>query len=139
MSDRGLTHVALAVEDVAASVAFYEEFADFRVVHERRDVDTGSAVVWLSDLTRPFVVVLIQHGEAIHPLGGSNHLGIGLPDRNEVDRRVARARALGCLVSGPHDSGPPVGYWAILRDPDGHQLELSHGQDVGLTVAHAER
>jgi catechol 2,3-dioxygenase-like lactoylglutathione lyase family enzyme len=139
MSDQGLTHVALAVQDIAASVAFYEEFADFRVVHERHDAETGSAVVWLSDLTRPFVVVLIQHGEMIHPLGGSNHLGIGLSDRHEVDRRVAGARARGCLVSGPHDSGPPVGYWAILRDPDGHQLELSHGQDVGLAVAHAER
>jgi hypothetical protein len=29
----------------------------------------------------------------------------------------------------------PVGYWALLRDPDGHALELSYGQEVGLTVA----
>jgi hypothetical protein len=37
-------------------------------------------------------------------------------------------------VSGPYDSGPPVGYWAIIPDPDGHNLELSYGQEVGLTV-----
>jgi hypothetical protein len=30
--------------------------------------------------------------------------------------------------------GPPVGYWAFLRDPDGHTLEISFGQEVGVTV-----
>ena len=38
------------------------------------------------------------------------------------------------LIGGPDDAGPPVGYWAFLRDPDGHTLELSYGQEVGLTV-----
>ena len=32
-------------------------------------------------------------------------------------------------------AGPPVGYWAFLRDPDGHTLEVSFGQQVGLTVS----
>ena len=32
------------------------------------------------------------------------------------------------LRRGPIDSGYPLGYWAFLTDPDGHQLELSHGQ-----------
>jgi hypothetical protein len=27
-----------------------------------------------------------------------------------------------------------VGYWAFLQDPDGHTLELSYGQEFGLTV-----
>jgi hypothetical protein len=35
---------------------------------------------------------------------------------------------------GPRDYGPPVGYWAFLSDPDGHTVEISHGQEVGLTV-----
>jgi catechol 2,3-dioxygenase-like lactoylglutathione lyase family enzyme len=134
MSDRGLTHIALTVRDVGRSVAFYRDFGGFEVVHERHDEQTGSAVVWLSDLTRPFVVVLIQNDEPIHPLAGSNHLGVSLPSRDEVDDAVARARAEDRLELGPTDSGHPVGYWAIIRDPDGHQLEVSYGQDVGLTV-----
>jgi catechol 2,3-dioxygenase-like lactoylglutathione lyase family enzyme len=134
MSDRGLTHVALTVRDVDQSVTFYRDFGGFEVVHERHDDETGSAVVWLSDLTRPFVVVLIQNDGPIHRLAGSNHLGVSLLSRDEVDAAADRARAGGVLELGPIDSGHPVGYWAIIRDPDGHQLEVSHGQDVGLTV-----
>ena len=59
--------------------------------------------------------------------------------REEVDRRCAQARADGVLRLGPIDSGYPVGYWAFLADPDGHTLEISHGQEVGLTVERAAR
>jgi len=45
--------------------------------------------------------------------------------------------AEGRTVLGPFDSGPPVGYWAYVVDPDGHNLELSYGQEVGLTVEDA--
>jgi hypothetical protein len=30
-----------------------------------------------------------------------------------------------------------VGYWALLRDPDGHTLEISFGQELRLAVEHA--
>ncbi len=91
--------------------------------------------MWLSDRTRPFVIVLIEVERVEAPLTGWNHLGVGCESRAEVDRRVADARAAGIAVDGPHDSGPPVGYWAILPDPDGHHLELAFGQEVDATVA----
>lgn len=133
--DRGLTHVALDVSDADASAAFYARYAGMQVVHRR--VDDGTAVVWLSDLTRPFVVVLLE-GNVEHPLGGYQHLGVACESRDEVDRCCRAARSEGRAVLGPVDSGPPVGYWAIIPDPDGHNLELSHGQDVAVTVAHHE-
>jgi hypothetical protein len=37
-------------------------------------------------------------------------------------------------VAAPEDSGPPVGYWALIRDPDGHTLEIAYGQDVRHAV-----
>jgi catechol 2,3-dioxygenase-like lactoylglutathione lyase family enzyme len=134
MTDQGLTHVALAVTDVARSVRFYADYAGFQVVHERHDDDTGSAVVWISDLTRPFVLVLIQVAEVAHLLSGYNHLGVGVASRDEVDRLATRAHGEGRLRLGPVDAGYPVGYWAIIGDPDGHHLEVSHGQEVGVTV-----
>jgi catechol 2,3-dioxygenase-like lactoylglutathione lyase family enzyme len=136
-SDRGLTHVALPVTDVEASVDFYRRYADMDVVHRRHDDETATTVVWLSDRTRPFVIVLIQQAVVSHALGGFAHLGVGCESRDEVDRRCDRARGEGREVFGPTDSGEPVGYWAILADPDGHNLELSYGQEVGLTVAQA--
>lgn len=133
--DIGATHLALVASDLERSIAFYERYAGMQVVHRRADPG-GSRVVWLSDLTRPFVLVLIE-GAVEARLGGFSHLGVGCASRAEVDRLAAAARAEGCLAMGPTDSGEPVGYWAFLRDPDGHHLELSYGQEVGLAVAHA--
>jgi catechol 2,3-dioxygenase-like lactoylglutathione lyase family enzyme len=132
--DRGLTHVALPVSDIEASLEFYGRFADMDVVHRRRDDQTGEQVVWVSDRTRPFVIVLIEQDRASGVLSGFSHLGIGCDSRAEVDRRAALAQQEGRIVRGPFDSGPPVGYWAFITDPDGNNLELSHGQEVGITV-----
>ncbi len=137
MPDVGLTHVALTVADTARSAAFYAQYASMTIVHRRpsdeAEGDAPGEVLWLSDGTRPFVLVLLP-GTVTHPLGGSNHLGVGCASREEVDLRLARARAEGRDVLGPMDHGPPVGYWGIIRDPDGHGLELAFGQEVGLAV-----
>ncbi len=126
-----MTHVALPVTDLDASIAFYERWAKMQVVHRRTDV------VWLSDGTRPFVVVLIEAQEVRYPLRPVAHLGVGCASRDEIDEICDRAREEQILLDGPKDYGPPVGYWAFLRDPDGHTLEVSYGQEVGNTVADA--
>ena len=136
--ERGLTHVALPVTDLGRSIEFYARYADMEVVHERIGESDGTRVAWLSDRTRPFVVVLLE-STVSHTLGGWAHLGVACATRAEVDRRCAAARSEGRAVLGPTDSGAPVGYWGIITDPDGHNLELSHGQEVGLTVEHAPR
>ncbi|GIW45477.1 MAG: hypothetical protein KatS3mg077_2759 [Candidatus Binatia bacterium] len=134
--DAGFTHVALAVQNVDRSIDFYRRFARMELVHHRRDDATGTRVVWLSDRTRPFVLVLIETQQVEHVLGGTFcHLGVACSARQEVERLVTEARLMGYETTGPHDSGPPVGYWAYIVDPDGHNLELSYGQFVGSTVA----
>ncbi len=139
MIDRGLTHVALPVSDLGESIEFYERYAAMKVVHDRVDPDSGGRVAWLSDGTRPFVIVLIETGTVENPLVPIAHLGVGCESREEVDRLAARAHAEGRPVWGPTDSPPPVGYWALISDPDHHTLELSHGQEVGLVVERAEK
>jgi catechol 2,3-dioxygenase-like lactoylglutathione lyase family enzyme len=137
MSDRGLTHVALPATDINESAAFYERYAAMKIVHRRIDEEIDSDVVWLSDLTRPFVLVLIKVSYVTHPLSPLGHLGVGCESREEVDRLCQQAREEGILREGPEDWGPPVGYWAFISDPDGHMLEVSCGQEVGLTVEQA--
>jgi len=129
--DLGLTHVALPVTDLDSSVAFYSAYARMQVVHRRPQV------VWLSDKTRPFAIVLIESPEVPFPVVPFAHLGVACASRAEIDELTDRAREAGCLIAGPLDYGPPVGYWAFIRDPDGHTLEVSFGQEVGLTIESA--
>jgi catechol 2,3-dioxygenase-like lactoylglutathione lyase family enzyme len=131
VSDLGLTHVALGSSDLDRSIEFWARYAGMQVVHRRE------GVIWLSDRTRPFVIVLTHASSVEHPLVPSAHLGVAVESRAEVDRLVALAREEGRLIAGPADYGPPVGYWAFIRDPDGHTLEIAHGQEVGLTVENA--
>uniref|UniRef100_A0A832H745 VOC family protein n=1 Tax=Oscillatoriales cyanobacterium SpSt-402 TaxID=2282168 RepID=A0A832H745_9CYAN len=134
MVDIGLTHIALPVSELERSIEFYAAYAGMQVVHRRIDAETGVAVAWLTDQTRPFVIVLIQTS-SVHPiLSPFAHLGVGCESRKAMDALCNKARQEGILVEGPKDSGYPVGYWAFLRDPDGHTLELSYGQEIGLTV-----
>lgn len=132
--DLGVTHVALAVTDLDASIEFYERFAAMRVVHRRGDPAAGR-VAWVGDLTRAFVIVLVETPMVDSPLGGPiAHIGRAVASRAEVDRLCALAAAEGRTVTGPHDEGPPVGYWAFISDPDGHNLEVAFGQQVGVEV-----
>jgi lactoylglutathione lyase len=112
MSDIGLTHVALPVRLIAASVSFYAKYASMQVVHQR------AGVVWVSDRTRPFALVLIETSNEIKPLLPMAHLGVGVRSREEVDRLCQLAREEQCLA----------------RDPDGHTLEIAYGQELGRTL-----
>ena len=137
MADLGFTHVALPVTEIDRSVAFYAKYAGMQVVHRRTDATVGNTVVWLSDGTRPFVIVLIETPEVRSPLVPIAHLGVGCASRAEVDRLVSEAKGEGRPTIGPIDAPYPVGYFALISDPDQHTLELAHGQEVGLAVARA--
>ena len=134
MIDIGLTHIALPVSDIEQSIEFYSTYGGMQVIHRRIDAEADVAVVWLTDRTRPFAIVLIQT-DSVHPvLSPLAHLGVGCKSRESMDALCEKARQDGVLLEEPKDSGYPVGYWAFLRDPDGHTLELSYGQEIGLTV-----
>ena len=128
MKDVGLTHIALQVTNLQKSYEFYSKYAAMEIVHER------PGVIWISDKTRPFVIVLFKSKTVTNPLIPDSHIGIGVKSKAEVDRLCILAKQDKCLVSEPKDSGYPVGYWAYLKDPDNHTLEISFGQEVGLTV-----
>lgn len=135
MPDHGLTHIALAVTNMERSLAFYARYADMRVVHRRPQTSSpGKEVAWISDGTRPFVIVLLADDQVLYPLRPFGHLGVACASREELERLCDLAEREQCLLQPIVDSGPPVGAWAFLRDPDGHTLELSFGQEVGLTV-----
>jgi catechol 2,3-dioxygenase-like lactoylglutathione lyase family enzyme len=126
-----LTHVALFVRDPQRTIDFYQRFAGLHVVHDRRD--DGVRVVWLSE--RPaepdFVIVAITLTPAQSDFPPRMaHFGYDVPSRAVVDEIAERARAAGVLEQGPVYAGPIVGYFCVLRDPDGNLVEFSHGQPI---------
>jgi catechol 2,3-dioxygenase-like lactoylglutathione lyase family enzyme len=145
LTDLGLTHVALVVGDLDASVEFYAKYAEMKPIHSRQDRKTRARVAWISDSTRPFVLVLIEVPGWVPARGWLarwvakqlppfSHLGVACASREEVDRRCAQGKAEGVLRQEPEEHAEPVGYFGLLSDPDGNALELSYGQEVGLTV-----
>ena len=137
------THLALHVRNLQSSIAFYEGFTSLRVVDRHSDASsTGMEVVWLSD--RPvddenaFVLVLqegtprsIPKASPQSPLGPISRFGFALPSLEAVDAIANEAKQTGLLEFGPTFLNPYAGYLCLVRDPDGHNVEFSHGQSLG--------
>ena len=137
------THLALHVRSLQSSIAFYELFTSLRVIDRHSDQSsTGMEVIWLSE--RPaadenaFVLVLqegtpraIPNANPQTPLGPISHLGFALPSRDAVDAITKKAKPAGLLQFGPTFLNPYAGYLCLIRDPDGHHVEFSHGQSLG--------
>jgi len=146
MTRRQLTHVALVVKDLDASIDFYRRYAALEVVHERREPGGGRAA-WMNDGQAAFVLVLLAPGRwslraavtrsIARIVDTSDHLGVACASREEIVSLCRLARSEGRLRKPPRDAGPVVGFYAMISDPDGHNLEVSHGQEVGLAVARA--
>ncbi len=126
------THVALHARDVERAVRFYTTYAGLLEVHRRTEHQT--TVVWLAEPDRcgEFVIVLLglPHADAVEPPPLA-HLGYAVDSRQDVDRLAARARQEGVLLEGPSNGGAVVGYYCIVRDPDGNWVEFSYGQALG--------
>ena len=133
------THMALHVNDIEASIEWYEKYTHLKVLARNED-DDGKGV-WLGDGTeshRPFILVLAQFFEghdpfapAVHAvLAPFAHIGIEVPTKEMVDEYAARAKENDFLALGPLQMPAPVGYVCFIRDPDGNLVEFSWDQGV---------
>jgi predicted lactoylglutathione lyase len=142
-----LTHIALPVRNLGATMAFFEKYTTLVNIHEREDPETGLHSVWLAnqrDITSAgarFVIVLIS-GKLPTKITGNikeeygflrsiSHLGISLQSREQVDQIAAMAKEDGCLLLGPMYRNEVVGYICIVTDPDGNNVEFSVEQVLG--------
>jgi catechol 2,3-dioxygenase-like lactoylglutathione lyase family enzyme len=141
------THVAVPSTNLDRSVEFYTTITPLVLIAQNKD-DSGQSA-WLSNegqVETPFVLVLaqlaapvgaqfgIEAGKPHRTLGPFAHIGIELPNREDVDAVAEKARAMGCLHWEPKDMAAHVGYICAVTDPDGNVIEFSHNQKVYETV-----
>ena len=129
------THVVLKVSDLDRSIAFYRRYCGLEIV---RDGRPRGHTVWLAPAPRspgPSAFVLVLYLTEID--FRLDHLGFECDSRDEVDAVAAEARTLGILAQPPVDVGGDLGYLTMIRDPDGHLVEFTHGQP--LSGLQAER
>lgn len=123
------THITITVGDCERSIEFYTNVCGLSVVRDRRR--DGGGTVWLGPEPAagedPTFVLVIMQGEVTDRV---DHLGFQCESRAQVESIAAEAARRAILVYPPQDSGGVVGYWTIIRDPDGHQVEFTFGQPL---------
>ncbi|HEY0323324.1 MAG TPA: VOC family protein [Pyrinomonadaceae bacterium] len=123
------THITITVSQMERSVEFYNSMCKLEIVRDRRR--EGGGTVWLGYEPEaqedPAFVLVLMEGEVTDRL---DHFGFQCDSRDEVDRIAEAAAAREILVYAPTDSGGSVGYWTIIRDPDGHMVEFTFGQPL---------
>ena len=91
-----MTHVAVRTTKIDESVDFYRRYAGLHIVHERED--DGIRVVWLShrreDPDFVFVLLEMPHEPNAEP-GATDHFGLAVESREQVDRIAELARSEG--------------------------------------------
>ena len=138
------THIALRVSDIDATIAWYEQYTPL-VLIDRREDDQGYGA-WLGmpgETNNPFILVLAQFFPDKDPFAAAPkatlapfaHLGIELPNKDDVDEVARKGEAGGCLGMPPTMMPQPIGYICMLKDPDGNTIEFSWDQGVYATLA----
>ncbi len=123
------THITINVSDINRSVDFYTSLCGLSIVRDRRP--EGRHNVWLGTPGKsgedPVFVLVIVQDEVKARL---DHFGFQCDSRAEVDRIAELARQQDILVEPLTDIGGVVGYFTMIRDPDGHLVEFTFGQPL---------
>jgi catechol 2,3-dioxygenase-like lactoylglutathione lyase family enzyme len=130
-----ISHVALTVSDLDASVSWYEQV--FGIGYVMDVPHEGGNAKLLADPAMELVIVLHRHdahdGELFRESRtGLDHVGLGVPTREDLVAWQAHLESLGVVCADAADkplTQSPIadefyGSVLVFRDPDNIQLEL---------------
>lgn len=112
----GLTHVALAVRDPEASLAFYAKL--FGVKEYFRDEGSIQALG-----PGAHDVIAFERSDRSRARGGIDHIGFRLTDPRDIESAKREAEAIGAVIVDFGEFSPGYPFMHIL-DPDGNQIEI---------------
>lgn len=122
-------HLLLKTKDADHSIRFYSDYLGMAAVLDQKDKD-GSRWVWLrfsENPTAPYLVLLEKSGpeKALPAPTTSQLLSFRLGDMKRVQDIAEKAKKENCLLEGTSEGGALRGYFCLVSDPDGNQLEFS--------------
>lgn len=127
-----LSHIALIVKDIDSMSNFYIEFTGMNIIHSRIDDDVK--VVWLKhgNHIESLTIVMIESINSDQITNRTyqrvNHFGFDVISRSDVDLISEKAKQKGCLKYPAQDGGNILGYFCMIEDPNGNNLEFAYGQ-----------
>ena len=113
----GLNHVALAVNDPARSLAFYEQV--FGVEAYVR----GETEIQVKGPGAHDILAFVREDAFAGREGAIRHIGFRLVDPGDIDAAVEAALAAGGRLNRRGEFAPGLPY-AFILDPDGIEIEL---------------
>jgi lactoylglutathione lyase len=123
-----LSHVALLVRDIDSMIQFYKEFANMDVIHKRVDDDIKVTWLRLGDSKNLTIVMIESNDITLNSFQRVNHFGFDSISKEAVDRISELAKQKKCLKYPAQDGGKILGYFCMIQDPDGNNLEFAYGQ-----------
>jgi catechol 2,3-dioxygenase len=117
----GLSHIQLAVRDLARSVAFYEGLLGAQVLRR-----IGHSAMLRTPGTHEVITLNAdpEHAPGAGQSGGVAHFGFRLRERADMEAVLAEVVRLGgaAITHGASTSGDRL--YAFAHDPDGYEVEL---------------
>lgn len=120
-----LDHLSLGVADLARSKIFYEQL--FAPLGYRCLRANDAEMAFGTDDTWAFWLYPVDQGASV--VGARTHIAIKAPSRDAVVAAHQAGAALGGVTTREPGLRPdisPAYFGAILRDPDGHTIEITH-------------
>lgn len=114
----GLTHLAIAVKDVARTLGFYQKIFDVEVMYEQ----AGFAQVKTPGCND--IIVFEERKDAsCGTTGGILHFGFRLRNPEDINRIIEKINEAGGLIkeTGEFIPGEP---YVFFLDPDGYEIEV---------------
>ncbi len=113
----GLTHVAVAVRDVARASKFY------RQVFGAVEVYKNDGFVQLQTPGARDVLVFEKKPKQAGKIGGIAHFGFRLQDPKDIDAAATAVKKAGGTITEQGEFVPGEPY-IFARDPDGYSIEI---------------